>query len=268
MTTRPNEPCPCGSGATFKRCCGVATSGAGGRSPHDSDRAWVEQHVIGDGDILLYGNLQHELEDVSPETVWRELRKAAEPYLGGGKLRTRALHERIDGTIEALIARDVRFGYPPPFCHKGCSNCCHELVYCTPEEAQGIHDFCLQQDLAIDYAKLARQLGHVEFDAHGDHTGGTTWNDQARDDQSCIFLSKDDQGCTIWPVRPSVCRAHLAEGTDEFCGPHNGIENPEARGIDYVELDYILSAVFTIHRDTIKRTMGRLLMELRADGRA
>ncbi len=265
MKTRPNEPCPCGSGAKFKRCCGAGDSHHPSRPCHNADRVWMERHVIGEGDILLYGNLQHELEGASPETVWRELRKAAESYLGGGKLRTQALHARIDDTIASLIARDVRFGYPPPFCHKGCSNCCHELVYCTPEEAAGIHDYCRQHGLTIDYAKLARQLDHVDFDSHGNHTGSTTWNDQVREDQSCVFLSKADQGCTIWPVRPSVCRAHLAEGTDQFCAPHNGVENPEARGIDYVEVDYILSAVFTIHRDAIKRTMGRLLLDLMPD---
>ena len=76
------------------------------------------------------------------------------------------------------------------------------------------------------------------------------------------FLDRMDKCCTIWLVRPFVCRVHLAEDTDQYCAPHNGIENPEARGINYIELSYILSVIFTIHRDSIKRTMGRLLLDV------
>jgi hypothetical protein len=45
--------------------------------------------------------------------------------------------------------------------------------------------------------------------------------------------------------------------------PHNGQINPKACGINYIELSYILSAIFTIHRDSIKKTMGRLLLNLK-----
>jgi hypothetical protein len=40
--------------------------------------------------------------------------------------------------------------------------------------------------------------------------------------------------------------------------------NPKALGISYIELSYILSAIFTIHRDSIRKTMGRLLLDLKA----
>lgn len=258
MSPRPDLPCGCGSGLPSQRCC-AGKPAVPGPDPH---RAWVERHVIGEGDLLLYGRLEYELEELDPEGFWEALREAAEPYVEGGPGRTQALHTRIDRTLEALVARDQRFGYPPPFCHKGCANCCHEMVYCTPEEAEGILTFCLEQGLVIDHAKLARQLAYVAFDAAGNHTGATTWNDQPLEDQSCVFLSPTERACTIWPVRPAVCRVHLAEGTDAFCRPHNGVENPEARGIDYIELDYLLSAVFTVHRRTIRRTMGRLLLDL------
>jgi len=94
-------------------------------------------------------------------------------------------------------------------------------------------------------------------------TGATTWNDQPGADQACAFLDPGDGSCTIWPVRPLVCRVHLAEGSDAHCRPHNGREDPEARGISYLELSYILSVVFTIHRDSIRKTLGQLLLDLR-----
>lgn len=229
--------------------------------PAHEDRQWMEDHVLKNGDMLLYGKLVDEMDTIPSDVIWKEFRRIAEIYLEGGKDRTRIFHERVDQTIESLIERDKRFGYDPPFCHKGCCHCCHELVYCTSEEAACIYDYCIKNNVAIDDEKLRRQLDHIEFDNSMDHTGVTTWNDQKTEDQSCVFLDRMDKCCTIWPVRPLVCRVHLAEDTDHYCAPHNGIENPEARGINYIELSYILSVIFTIHRDSIKRTMGRLLLD-------
>jgi Fe-S-cluster containining protein len=247
-----NDPCVCGSGENFKKCCGSGHS--------QEDRRWVEDNIINNGDMLLYGTLQNAMEDIPAAEIWQEFRRIGELYLGGGKDRTRLVHELVDNTIETLVKRDKRFGYPPPFCHKGCCNCCHELVYCTAEEAESIQDYCREHDLEIDHEKLQRQLDHVEFDQSLDHTGVTTWNNQKREDQSCVFLHQLDKCCSIWPVRPLVCRVHLAEGTDQYCAPHNGVENPHSRGINYIELSYILSVVFTFHKDSIKKTMGRLLL--------
>jgi len=216
---------------------------------------------MGEGDLLLYGRLQEELEEIEPETFWGELRAAAGPYLAGGSGRTAAWHARLDARIDQLVARDARFGYPPPYCHKGCANCCHEVVYCTDEEAAGILAYCRDHGMVLDRAKLLRQRTHIAFDAQGHHTGETTWSDQPREDQACVFLSPVDRTCTIWPVRPAVCRVHLAEGTDAFCTPHNGVPDPEARGIDYVELDYQLSVVFTVHRTSVRKTLVGLLLE-------
>jgi Fe-S-cluster containining protein len=228
----------------------------------EGDRRWVERHLMADGDLLLYGRLAEDFQDLAPEELWRGLRAAAEPYLAGGTDRTAALHREVDATLEALTARDRRFGYPPPFCHRGCSNCCHELVYCTSEEARRILDHCRAQGIPLDRALLERQLRHVARDANGDHTGATTWNDQPEADQACAFLDPADGSCRIWAVRPMVCRAHLAEGTDAHCRPRNGVEDPRALGISYLELGYLLSAVFTLHRGSVRKTLGGLLLAL------
>jgi hypothetical protein len=263
-----NDPCFCGSGEKFKKCCGSGHSQILKRLPENADRRWMEDHVTQNGDMLLYGNLHDEMDTISSDVIWKEFRRIAEAYLGGGNDRTRILHEMVDQTIESLIERDKRFGYAPPFCHKGCCHCCHELVYCTSEEAACIHEYCVKNDFEIDYGKLLRQLDYIEFDNSMDHTGVTTLNDQNKDDHSFIFLNRIDKCCTIWAVRPLVFRAHLAEDTNEYCAPHNGVENPNSRGINYIELSYILSVIFTIHRDSIKRTMGRLLLDLKPRGQS
>jgi len=220
------------------------------------------EKALGDGDLLLYGRLAEEFQDLPAADTGRELRAVAERYRGAGPDRAARFQLLVDETLEALLARDRRFGYPPPFCHRGCSNCCHELVYCTSEEALRILGHCRDQGIPVDRAKLERQLRHVDVDAQGDHTGGTTWNDQPESDQSCVFLDPADGSCRIWPVRPMVCRVHLAEETDAHCRPCNGREDPEAKGISYLETATILSAIFTIHRDSVKKTMGRLLLDL------
>lgn len=228
----------------------------------DADYHWLEAHIPGRAGLLLYGRVAQEIDEIPPRELWRDLRAAAERYLAAGPDRAAVFQELVDTTQEALIERDQRFGYPPPFCHRGCCRCCHELVYCTSEEARRIHGHCRQAGLAIDYAKLERQLRHVESDEHQDHTGGTSWNDQTPADQSCVFLDADG-ACSIWPVRPMVCRVHLAEATDAHCLPHNGVEDPEARGISYRETSTLVSAVFSLHRDSVRKTMGRLLLGLR-----
>jgi Fe-S-cluster containining protein len=248
-----NDPCPCGSTEKFKKCCGV-------RPAQDDNRRWMEEHVLGEGDLLVYGRLAEELDDLASEVLWKELRAVAEEYLACGPDRTAIFHRRVDAILDSLTERDKRFGYPPPFCHRGCSNCCHELVYCTSEEAAHILAHCQQVGIEINYARLERQLKHVETDARLDHTGATTWNDQVEADQACAFLDPADGSCTIWAARPLVCRVHLAEGTAEYCRPCNGQVNPLAKGISYPELSYVLTAIFTIHRDSIRKTIGRLLL--------
>ncbi len=229
--------------------------------PVNEDRRWMEEHVLKGGDMLVYGRLHDEMDQIPSEDIWKTFRRIAEMYLGGGKNRAHMFHDLTDRALKSLIERDKRLGYPPPFCRKGCSNCCHEPVYCTSDEASEIHDYCRKHGVRIDNEKLLRQLRHMEFDSAMDHTGATTWNDQKTEDQSCVFLNPTDKSCDIWPARPLVCRVHLAEETDLYCAPHNGAENPRAQGINYIESSYILTVVFTIHRDSIKKTMGRLLLD-------
>jgi Fe-S-cluster containining protein len=201
-----------------------------------------------------------DLEELDPATFWGDFRRLAEAYLGHGPGRTQAWHERIDRLLEQLIERDQRYGYPPPFCSKGCCNCCHEPVYCTGEEAGEILEHCRREGIAIDAAKLERQLAWLEVDGARDHTGTTRWNDQPEADQSCVFLDPAEGACRIWQVRPFVCRVHLAEGTGDYCRPRNGVPDPRARGISYPEWSYVLSVIFTIHQDSIRKSLGRLLL--------
>ncbi len=229
----------------------------------NKDQKWVEKEVLQGKDILFYGTLAEDFSNIPPEEFWKEFRTQLENYLKTPNNRSDIFHQLIDQKLEELIARDKRYGYPPPYCHKGCANCCHEIVYCTSEEAELILKYCQENKIEIDYQKIERQLKTVEFDDEGNHSGITTWNDQSEEDQACIFLNPQEKSCKIWAVRPFVCRVHLAEETDLYCRPYNGDPHPQAKGISYPEWSYILSAIFTIHQDSIKKTMVQLLSKFK-----
>ncbi len=228
----------------------------------NKDQEWVQKNILKEKDLILYGTLTEDFATTAPEDFWKLFRLSAEEYLNSGPHRSTFFQQKIDQLLNELIKRDQRYGYPPPYCHKGCAQCCHEVVYCTDEEASAISNFCHQSQIPLDLEKLKRQLTFVEFDSKKNHTGNTTWSKQSSEDQSCIFLDKQEKSCRIWPVRPLVCRVHLAEETDRYCRPHNGVGNPLAKGINYPEWSYILSAIFTMHSDSIKKTMGQLLLKL------
>lgn len=84
-------------------------------------------------------------------------------------------------------------------CKKGCANCCHGRVWITQLEADLI---AKTQDL---------QVPRVD-----DNTDEKTF--PLRDsNRPCPFLSVD-QACTIYNVRPLVCRTHFNfELTNELC---------------------------------------------------
>jgi Fe-S-cluster containining protein len=197
--------------------------------------------------------------EIPADEIWNQLRFWSEQYLDSKVNRTRKFHELIDAKIKLEVKEDELEGYSPCFCHKGCSNCCYQPTACTDEEAQLIYNYCRDKGIDIDFEKLERQLRYIVVDSSNDFYGKTTWNNQPEQDQSCVFL--DNGICTIWDVRPFVCRVHLVEKTNEFCKSNNGVPNPDARGIHYPICSYILSSIFTIHHDSIGKLMGRLLLQ-------
>lgn len=209
----------------------------------------------------LFGYLVLVEHSIPAEEIWTQLHFWSEQYLSCGSHRTERFHEIIDEKIEQQLELDKQAGYHLPFCHKGCSNCCYQPVLCTHEEAQLVSAYCAEHRIPIDYETLSKQL--TVLDAASGNEGGSlpTWDEQAEAEQACVFLDREEGICRIWKVRPYVCRVHLAEKTNEHCRSRGGVPNPLARGIHYPVCSYILSSIFSIHHDSIGKTMGRLLLE-------
>jgi Fe-S-cluster containining protein len=265
VKTDRNAICPCGSGKKYKKCCGNHSDFKTGKRYVNEAHEWMDKNILHGRYPDLYGFLILVDHNIPAEEIWNQLQSWSEQYLEFGDNRTRIFHRIIDEAIDCQVELDKQDGLHSCYCRKGCTNCCYQPVACTDEEAQLIYSYCTKNKIHIDYEKLQRQHAYIEFDANNNFSGRTTWNDQSEEDQPCIFLDKSDETCTIWEVRPFVCRVHFAEQTDEYCKSNNGVPNPNAKGIHYPVCSYILSAIFTIHHDSIGKLMGQLLLNQKFD---
>ncbi|HNX58249.1 MAG TPA: SEC-C metal-binding domain-containing protein [Spirochaetota bacterium] len=261
-----NGLCPCGSGKKYKKCCGaspIVSSVAPVKTYVNDSHRWMDENVLHGRYPDLHGFLVLVDHDIPADEIWDQLAYWSRRYLECSVDRSRHFHEIIDEMIERQMRLDIDEGFAPAFCHKGCSRCCYQPVACTDDEARLISEFCLDRGIAIDYDRILRQSSHIIFDNDDNFTGETTWDDQPASDRGCVFLDEKDGSCTIWEVRPFVCRVHLAAETDTYCGTNNGAVDSRAEGIHYSDCSYLLSAVFSIHHDSIGRMMNRLLSDIR-----
>ena len=261
MNIHRNDLCPCGSGKKYKKCCYDRSSAAIKKTYINDSHQWMDEHLLHGRYPDLYGFLLVVDHEIPAAEIWNRLKFWTQHYLDFGVNRTSRFHEIIDEEIDRQRVCDERDGYRPPYCHKGCANCCYQPVACTDEEALLIHSYCMENNIAIDFASLERQHLFLNFDSSDNYTGETTWDDQPEEDRGCVFLDERDRTCRIWPVRPFVCRIQMAEKTDAHCRSHNGVPDPDARGILSPECSYIVSAVFTVHHDSIGKMMYRLLKQ-------
>jgi len=86
-------------------------------------------------------------------------------------------------------------------CRIGCSSCCHQMVLCTPFEVFSVARYLLKKKTAAEIAQIKERLialSHLPLDP------------AARQDAQhpCALLENDR--CTIYEHRPSVCRTALS----------------------------------------------------------
>ena len=207
MSTGRNDPCPCGSGEKYKKCCGARLDESAGRYI-SAAQEWMDRNILNGRYPDLHGFLLHVDHEIPPEEIWEQLYFWSQQYLAAGENRTKKFHEIVDEAMRYQAELDREDGYNPPFCRKGCANCCYQPVACTDEEAKLIARHCAAHGIEIDAAKLERQTAHMTFDGEGNFEGCPTWDEQPEDDRSCVFLDASDRSCRIWEARPFVCRGY------------------------------------------------------------
>lgn len=100
-------------------------------------------------------------------------------------------------------------------CRKGCASCCNLLVSATVPEALAIVDYISQRPALWERFLGAMPLmkEQIRMLARKDMSREKYWAQQ----QPCTFLNLTTKECTIYPVRPSVCRSHVSIDDPEKC---------------------------------------------------
>jgi uncharacterized protein len=209
MTTERNEPCPCGSGKKYKKCCGV-TARPGKEELIETSRAIAYSGAIGwqREQFCLSYTAQKK------ENIIRLEAKARQEVAAQGK------------TIS---------------CAKGCSSCCTLFIEASLQECEAIvhylyhHEDALQHFL-LNYETWRERVAKIEhsfrkmLELRGkvaatrasreeQQTFETAGAAYRRENLPCPFL-KDDV-CTIYGVRPYVCAGHVAITPPAWCEPEH-----------------------------------------------
>jgi len=203
MSPERNEPCPCGSGKKYKKCCGTPRT--------DIDP------VTRNRDAAYIGELGRRRRQFCLDyTAWKKTALA-----GAEKLL------RDDAAAQKLTIS----------CRKGCAHCCILYVIASLQEAEAItwylyqHEAVLQHFLSA-YRDWRRSLGsfadklpRLDEEIARNMAGKLSKEEQERFDihineyagrkVPCPFLV--DNACSIHEVRPFACAAVVAVTPPELC---------------------------------------------------
>jgi Fe-S-cluster containining protein len=149
------------------------------------------------------------------------------------------MHAQLD---DAIARRDAQLGSRMA-CHMGCNACCVSPVLVTEGEAVAVAEWLkLPENAAVRaryesaYGTWRAKLGDLvaEAGAPRDAAANLEWCNQARQREAlCAF--NHDGACTIYPVRPALCRKTHALDTNAHCGPEGGqlsyYEHPETEAV-------------------------------------
>jgi Fe-S-cluster containining protein len=213
-----NDPCPCGSGKKYKKCCGA---------PPSPPPAWVREkgdHMAPHRAIAYIGKIGQMRADFCRQyfTYKQTLFKDMEKYLSG-----------------QITAREEKLT-----CRKGCHYCCFEYIGGTLHECEAIVYYLYQNQVAFDdflrgYAGWRKKVSEQEslFDnikdiyKRGAADGFTEKNIQDFRDASVLYSKQCipcpflvDGLCSIYEIRPRVCASVVATTPAEWCSPLNDNE--------------------------------------------
>jgi Fe-S-cluster containining protein len=208
MTER-NDPCPCGSGRKFKKCCGL------NKTVKNPDLLAVNRAVAYRGEI------------------GRSRKAYCEAYTAAKKKGIAEVeHKLAEGVAE--MGQSIT-------CHRGCSQCCQVYVFADLQECEAIvhhlyeHDDVLQHFLGqyprwkAGVVSLGRTLPRIEKAQERLLFGTATEEDRrifgegltayAALRNPCPFIK--DNACSIYEVRPFVCAGVVSTNPPEYCSPDN-----------------------------------------------
>lgn len=210
-----NDPCPCGSGKKYKKCCGASSS------PVPVVQTNTRDYIALNRAVAYAGKIGKMREDFCVHFIGikKEIIKFIE----------KDLSDKVSARGETIT------------CHKGCSYCCSQFIGVPLEEVEAIVYYLYNHETIFNSFIKSYPTWRVKvrenqavFDKIFEtfnalfSSGRTETNLQAYDEASksylnlnipCPFLDNDT--CSIYEVRPYACASVVAVTPGEWCSPAN-----------------------------------------------
>ncbi len=203
MSPERNDPCPCGSGKKYKKCCGAPP--------------------VGTDAIALHRDAAYKGE------IGRRRRQFCLDYT--------AYKKQVLAQGEKFLREKIEAAGQSISCKKGCGKCCILFIFSTLQEAECIVFYLYQNEAALrhfvtayrDWQRglglfehklrridqmIARSLaGELSPEEQEQFTSDI--NSYTAREVNCPFLV--DNACSIYEVRPYVCAGLVAVTPSEMC---------------------------------------------------
>ncbi len=214
-----NDPCPCGSGKKFKKCCGL--------SVNQPDCFSINRTVAYKGPL---GRLREAF---------------CVDYLEFKKKLTREMEDELR---QEVAARGKTIS-----CSQGCSCCCHLFVTASLQDCEGIVYYLYHNEGALEHFIRAfpiwqsriLKIEHCFRNINILHEKVTS--EQATDEERSVFQTElalyagqvipcpflVRGSCSIYEARPLVCARVISCSPADWCRPthpdHNKVEYLKAK---------------------------------------
>ncbi len=209
-----NDPCPCGSGKKYKKCCGAASRTNNVR-----------------GKQVDNFNLNREI--AYKGRIGRQRAGFCIHYI---KHKQAILKKARQQQIVWATARGETIT-----CHKGCSFCCVEHIPASLQECETIVYYLYQNKKVLRAFLQAYPRWIAQVDINKDlldrieqifaemvASGFSEESEQAISKEAALYTAQNipcpflsDNACLIYEVRPWTCASQLATTPAEWCNPLN-----------------------------------------------
>lgn len=210
-----NDPCPCGSGRKYKKCCGATQQPTPVRVNKERDYVALNRAIAYKGKI---GRIREEF---------------CQNYINRKKSMIKEIEEDLADQTAAMGETII--------CHKGCFYCCSQYVGASLQESEVIVYYLYQHEEALSNFLKAYPIWRAkvreneypfnrvkqtfnEFVA----SGLTKENKHAYFEATKLYLDQNipcaflsNSACSIYEVRPWACAGVVATTPGEWCSPSN-----------------------------------------------
>jgi Fe-S-cluster containining protein len=164
------------------------------------------------------------------------------------------LYREVDQRIGAALDVARRAGVEPT-CRRGCSHCCRQRVHASTTELAAIAAYVEREMSPPELAEIMRRIETWESWVECD----LLWLVERGVDEGEAFeqygptcpLLVDDE-CSVYEVRPLVCRAHYVISDVELCRPR--LDDDEAPVEEREMMDNVVASA----RPVAKRLRGMI----------